>query len=153
MANEAGLLAIGDLARRAGCKVQTIRYYEHIGLLPPARRTGGNQRVYAPAHADRLAFIRHARELGFPLDAIRQLLTLADDPNQPCATADDIARRQLAAVESRIARLRSLKRELSRMVAECKQGRMGDCHVIEVLADHTHAKCVTREHAEAADIP
>ena len=144
-------LAIGDLARIAGCKVQTIRYYEQVGLLPKAGRTSGNQRIYGMVHAHRLAFIRHSRELGFPLDAIRQLLTLADNPNQSCATADQIARRQLEAVESRLARLKSLKTELTRMVAECKQGRVGDCHVIEVLADHTHAKCVTDHHADATD--
>lgn len=74
-------LSIGDLARRSGCKVQTIRYYEQIGLMPEPGRTSGNQRLYGEKQADRLAFIRHSRELGFPLEAIRELLELSDDPN------------------------------------------------------------------------
>ena len=71
---------IGHLARETGCKVQTIRYYEQIKLMPPPRRTQGNQRRYGPKHVERLAFIRHSRELGFPLDAIRDLLGLGGRP-------------------------------------------------------------------------
>lgn len=143
-------LSIGALARRTGCKVQTIRYYEQIGLLPPPGRTSGNQRSYQRAHADRLAFVRHSRELGFPLEAIRSLLTLVDKPNQSCAEADQIASAQLEEVESRIARLNALKTELERMVAECHQGKIADCHVIEVLADHSHSKCLHRDHGMIA---
>lgn len=143
---------IGELARRTGCKVQTIRYYEQIGLMPEAARTLGNQRIYGPAHSDRLAFIRHSRELGFPLDAIRQLLTLADDPHQPCATADRIAQEQLAEVQNRIARLEALKIELERMVEQCRHGTIGHCRVIEVLADHSHAHCLHTDHGTGDDI-
>ena len=143
---------IGELARRTGCKVQTIRYYEQIGLMPEAARTLGNQRIYGPAHSDRLAFIRHSRELGFPLDAIRQLLTLADDPAQPCATADRIAQEQLVAVQARIARLEALKVELERMVEQCRHGTIGHCRVIEVLADHSHAHCLHADHGAGEEI-
>ena len=143
---------IGELARRTGCKVQTIRYYEQIGLMPEAARTLGNQRIYGPAHSDRLAFIRHSRELGFPLDAIRQLLTLADDPHQPCATADRIAQEQLVEVQNRIARLEALKVELERMVEQCRHGTIGHCRVIEVLADHSHAHCLHADHGVGDDI-
>ncbi|MDR6289281.1 DNA-binding transcriptional MerR regulator [Inquilinus ginsengisoli] len=143
---------IGELARRTGCKVQTIRYYEQIGLMPEAARTLGNQRIYGPAHSDRLAFIRHSRELGFPLDAIRQLLTLADDPHQPCATADRIAQEQLAEVQNRIARLEALKIELERMVEQCRHGTIGHCRVIEVLADHSHAHCLHADHGAGEEI-
>jgi len=143
---------IGELARRTGCKVQTIRYYEQIGLMPEAARTLGNQRIYGPAHSDRLAFIRHSRELGFPLDAIRQLLTLADDPHQPCATADRIAQEQLVEVQNRIARLEALKVELERMVEQCRHGTIGHCRVIEVLADHSHAHCLHADHGAGDDI-
>ncbi|MGK9164910.1 helix-turn-helix domain-containing protein [Inquilinus limosus] len=145
-------MPIGQLARRTGCKVQTIRYYEQIGLMPEAARTLGNQRIYGRAHADRLAFIRHSRELGFPLDAIRQLLTLADDPDQPCATADRIAQEQLVAVQNRIARLEALKAELERMVEQCRHGTIGHCRVIEVLADHSHAHCLHPDHGGGEDI-
>lgn len=141
-----GKLTIGDLSRRTGCKVQTIRYYEQIGLLPEPERSSGNQRLYSPAHSDRLAFVRHARELGFPLEAIRELLSLADQPFQSCEAADAIARTQLGLVETRIARLQSLKQELERMVEQCHGGKIADCRVIEVLADH--GQCLSESHRE-----
>ena len=129
---------IGELAARTGCKAQTIRYYEQIGLMPEPMRTDGNQRRYGSRHLKRLAFIRHSRQLGFPLDAIRELLSLTDHPGQSCAAADQIARRQLEHVESRIARLRALKAELEHMIVQCGGGQIADCRVIEVLADHSH---------------
>lgn len=128
---------IGRLAAASGCKVQTIRYYEQIGLLPPAPRSVGNQRLYGGRALDRLLFIRHARELGFPLDAVRDLLKLADEPDHSCADADAIARRQLVHVEERIRRLQSLKAELDRMILQCSGGRISDCRVIESLSDHS----------------
>lgn len=135
------MLTIGSLAKRTGAKVQTIRYYEQIGLMPEPGRTAGGQRRYGPADQDRLAFIRHARQLGFSLDSIRELLTLSDHPDQPCSDADSIARRQLRHVEARIARLEALRGELRRMIAECAGGTVSDCRVLEVLRDH--AECLT----------
>ena len=135
------MLAIGELSRRTGTKVQTIRYYEQIGLMHEAGRTAGGQRRYAPADLDRLAFVRHARQLGFPLDAIRELLGLSDEPSRSCADADSIARRQLRQVEQRIARLRALQKELKRMVAECEGDSVAECRVLEVLRDHS--ECLT----------
>jgi DNA-binding transcriptional MerR regulator len=131
-----GHLTIGQLAERTGCKVQTIRYYEQIGLMPEALRTEGNQRRFGEAHHERLAFIRHSRELGFPLAAIRELLRLADNPNHSCEAADRIARRQLQQVESRIARLEAHKTELKRITRQCRGGRIADCQIIEALASH-----------------
>ena len=93
---------IGEAARRSGVKVPTIRFYEQIGLLPAPPRSEGNRRQYGPGELRRLAFIRHARELGFETQAIRALLTLQDDPSQPCATADAIAKARLGEVEQRI---------------------------------------------------
>lgn len=130
-------LTIGRVAKAAGCKVQTIRYYEQIGLLPAPARSDGNQRLYGKADIDRLAFIRHARELGFRLEAIRDLLSLSDRPEQSCEAADAIASQQLREVERRIVRLEALKLELERMVAQCQGGRIADCRVIEVLSDHS----------------
>ena len=86
------MLTIGKLEQAAGVKVPTIRYYEQIGLLPDAERSTGNQRMYSRKTQERLAFIRHARELGFPLEAIRDLLSLSDRPDQSCAEVDAIAR-------------------------------------------------------------
>jgi DNA-binding transcriptional MerR regulator len=136
------VLSIGDLATRTGTKVETIRYYEKAGLLQAPARTGGNHRAYTQMHADRLAFIRHSRELGFSLDRVRALLALSDDAERPCAEIDAIAREHLGAVRDRIARLQSLEAELSRLIEQCGRGRVGDCRVIEVLADQTHVGCL-----------
>ena len=139
-------LSIGELAVQTGCKVQTIRYYEQIGLMPEPLRTEGNQRRYGAQHLARLAFVRHSRELGFPLDAIRELLSLSDTPDQSCTAADEIARRQLKAVEGRMKRLRALQAELKRMITECSGGRICECRVIEVLADSSHSHCLSDHH-------
>jgi Cu(I)-responsive transcriptional regulator len=128
--------AIGQLAKAGGCKVQTVRYYEEIGLLPPPPRSAGGQRVYGQSHMDRLVFVRHARQLGFPLDAIRELLAVTDDPGQPCAAIDAIAKAHLAEVDSRITRLKALRGELARMIDQCRGGKVENCRIIEALADH-----------------
>ena len=143
-------MSIGEMSRQSGCKVQTIRYYEQIGLMPAPGRSAGNQRLYDPGHLDRLGFIRHGRELGFSLPAIRELLSLGDAPGTSCEAADAIARAQLGQVESRIARLQALRRELARMVAECAGGRIADCRVIEVLADHSQCLSPSHQAAEPA---
>ncbi len=132
------MLTIGKLGAAAGVKVPTIRYYEQIGLLPDAERSTGNQRLYGTKTQDRLAFIRHARELGFALEAIRDLLGLSDRPDQSCAEVDAIARAQLQAVEGRITRLMALKGELERMLDHSAGGTISECRVIEVLGDHAH---------------
>lgn len=129
-------MTIGALAERTGVKVPTIRYYEEIGLLPRPPRTEGGRRAYGGEDMRRLAFIRHARELGFEIEAIRTLLRLQDEPGQSCAAADALARDHLAAVERRIASLTALRAELARMVEGCSHGRVGECRVIEILADH-----------------
>jgi DNA-binding transcriptional MerR regulator len=130
------MLTIGKLSRATQVKVPTIRYYEQIGLLPEVERSGGNQRLYDSTVQARLSFIRHARDLGFPLEAIRELLSLSDDPNRSCAEADLIAGRQLVAVKARIQRLTALQAELERMLEQCACGTIADCRVIEVLGNH-----------------
>jgi DNA-binding transcriptional MerR regulator len=135
---------IGEAARQSGVKVPTIRYYEQIGLLPAPVRSEGNRRYYDDADLRRLVFIRHARALGFEIDAIRTLLTLQDNPSQPCATADVIAKARLAEVDQRISSLVALKSELELMVEGCSHGHVAECRVIEVLADH--GKCAHSRH-------
>jgi DNA-binding transcriptional MerR regulator len=130
------MLTIGKLSKTAGVKVPTIRYYEEIGLLPEAERSAGNQRLYGTATMERLSFIRHARDLGFTLEAIRDLLSLSDTPDQSCAAADQIAKAQLVAVRDRLVRLRALEIELERMIAQCAHGTIASCRVIEVLGNH-----------------
>jgi DNA-binding transcriptional MerR regulator len=142
------MFSIGKLSAATGIKVPTIRYYEQIGLLPEAERSNGNRRLYDKTSRDRLNFIRHSRELGFPLGAIRELLSLSDHPDSSCEAADEIARRQLAAVNARIERLLTLRCELERMVLNCGSGNIAGCRVIEVLGDHS--KCATDHPPKAA---
>lgn len=142
-------LPIGALAEATGCNVQTIRFYERIGLIDPPPRTAGGQRRYDLRAAHRLEFIRHARALGFEVAAIRELLDLADQPERSCAEADRIARGHLEAVRAKIARLTALESELARMVAACGEGRIADCRVIEVLGDH--GQCAAPHPGPAAE--
>jgi len=136
--------SIGEMARTGNCKVQTVRYYEEIGLLPKPRRNSGNQRVYSSLHHDRLRFIRHSRELGFSLEQIRQILALSDDPSHSCEEVDSIARDHLSDVESKIERLQSMRKELQRMISECAGNRVADCRIVRVLSDH--ALCQVDNH-------
>jgi DNA-binding transcriptional MerR regulator len=125
---------IGVAAIRSGVKVPTIRYYEEIGLLPAPPRTRSNRRRYDADDLRRLTFIRHARQLGFEIDAVRALPTIQDNPDQSCETVDVIARARLREVERRIESLLKLKAELERMIVACSLGRVADCRVIEALA-------------------
>lgn len=129
--------SIGDLARESDTKVPTICYYELSQLMPAPPRTGGGQRRYAQEDLDRLKFIRHARELGFPVDEIREMLRLSAHPDAPCDAVDDIAVKQLAEVERKIKRLQSLRKELKRMIGECEKGPLRHCRIIETLANHS----------------
>jgi DNA-binding transcriptional MerR regulator len=133
-------IPIGELARRSGVKVPTIRYYEQIGLLPSPPRTSGNQRRYGEAELERLSFIRHSRDLGFEVEDIRELLDMTAAPQASCHQADSIAQNHLAEIDRRIASLTSLRGELSRMIDECGHGRVCDCRIIEVLADHSECR-------------
>ena len=136
--------AIGALARETGVKVPTIRFYESIGLMPKPQRTAGNRRLYGDDALRRLKFVRHARELGFEVSAIRELLGLADDPHRQCAQVDAIAREHLKDIDSRIERLQALRSEMGRMIAECGHGKVADCRILEVLGNHDF--CVHHAH-------
>ena len=140
-------LSIGALAKATDVKVTTIRFYEQIGLLPEPSRAPNDRRIYNDETLKRLAFIKHARPLGFAVDAIRTLLDLSDNPAQPCEQANRLAAQQLAAVDSKIVRLQALRGELQRVVAAACHGQIADCRVIEVLSNHD--LCETA-HAEPA---
>jgi len=137
-------IAIGELSKRTGVKVPTVRYYEQIGLLTSAPRTGGNQRRYGQAEVERLNFIRHSRELGFEIEDIRELLAMAAEPQASCHQVDSIARNHLTEVERRIESLMALRGELQRMISECGHGRICDCQIVEALADH--GRCHAEHH-------
>ncbi len=127
-------LAIGELGRLTGTKVETIRYYERIGLLAAPGRTTGNYRAYGAEHLSRLSFIRRSRDLGFSLDQVRALLSLSDDRARPCEAVDAIAKEHLAEVERKIADLKALQRELGKMIDQCRHGTVAECLIIESLS-------------------
>lgn len=126
--------SIGALASATDTKVETIRYYERIGLLPEPARTSGNYRAYTPGHLDRLSFIRRARALGFTLDQVRALLDLSDRKDNDCCAVDALARDHLTDIDRKIADLKSLRRELNSLLAQCQQGTIADCRIIGALS-------------------
>ncbi len=131
------MFTIGQLSRQTGVKVPTIRYYEETGLLPAPDRTAGNQRRYDAAGLERLSFIRHARDLGFSIDAISGLIELQGHPDQSCQAANDIASAQLADVRAKIKKLKALEKELNRIAKGCDgQGVSENCYVLAALSDH-----------------
>lgn len=129
------MFSIGQLSQRTGVKVPTIRYYEQTGLLSAAGRTAGNQRRYGQVQLERLGFIKHARDLGFSIQAITALIDLSGHPGKPCAGATELARQQLEAVRAKIARLQRLEVELERMCQGC-DGASEQCYVLASLSDH-----------------
>mgnify|MGYP005988956523 CR=1 FL=1 len=136
------MLSIGMLSKRSGVKIPTIRYYEEIGILKEAERSAGNQRRYRDSDLERLAFVRHARQLGFSLDGISSLIALQEHPDRSCAEAGDLARAQRQLVQDKIARLQRLEQELTRISQGCDGlGTAGDCYVLSCLGDH--GACVT----------
>lgn len=133
-------MKIGELSRATGTNIETIRYYERIGLLPAPDRTAANYRSYGDAHRSRLSFVRHSRDLGFTIEEIRSLLDLSDDPARDCGEADRIATAHLEQVEAKITQLTLLRDELARIVGRCRGGIAADCRVIEALGDHRHCE-------------
>ena len=127
-------LTIGNLANATDTKVETIRYYERIGLLSAPARTSGNYRAYSPEHLNRLSFIRRARDLGFSLAQIRELLSLSDQRDRSCKAVDAIAREHLAEVDRKIADLGALRRELDNVISQCGHGTVADCRIIDALS-------------------
>lgn len=131
------MISIGELARRTGVKVPTIRYYEQVGLIGEPGRTAGNQRRYGAEHEAQARFVRHARELGFPLSDISALLALQRHPDRSCAEATEIARHQLEAVRGRLRRLAALEQELERITGSCNgECAVAECDVLAAVADH-----------------
>lgn len=126
-------LSIGDLSKATDSKVETIRYYEHAGLLPKPPRTSGNYRSYEAGHLTRLGFIRRARELGLSLDRVRELLSLSDQKDRSCSQVDAIAREHLSEVDAKIASLKTLRRELIDIIRQCHSGTISECRIIDAL--------------------
>ena len=131
------LIPIGALATRTRCNIETIRFYEKIGVLPKPARTEGGHRAYGSAHVGRLTFVRRARELGFTLDEVRALLRLADAQDVPCAEVKDVAVAHLAEVKTKIADLHAMQKALTTLISACDlRGDTADlpgCPLIETL--------------------
>lgn len=121
------------LARRTGCNLETIRYYEKIGMMPEPPRTEAGYRVYDDRHVERLRFILRARELGFSLDDIRGLLALVDRGTQTCAEVKERTERHLADVREKIADLKRIERVLAETAAKCSGDEVPDCPVLKTL--------------------
>ena len=127
-------IQIGELARRTGCSVETIRYYERVGVLPRPPRSAGRYRLYDSGDVRRLAFVRRARELGFTLDEVRALLVLsAANTENTCSEVREVTARHLADVRAKIADLRAMERVLSEAVRRCNAGEVPGCPLIDTL--------------------
>lgn len=127
-------LTIGRLASATGVKVETIRYYEQVGLIAAPSRTDSNYRVYEQDDVARLGFIKRTRELGFSLEEIGTLLSLSGEPDRDCATVDEIASRHLSEVDRKIADLKALRARLAAVVTSCAGGTVGECRILEAFA-------------------
>jgi DNA-binding transcriptional MerR regulator len=127
-------LTIGKLALATGTKVETIRYYEQIGLLPAPARSAANYRHYEAEHLRRLSFIRRARDLGFSIDQVRELMGLADRRDQSCQAVDVIANQHRDMITRKIADLTALAGELDALIDSCSRNTVADCRIIEALA-------------------
>lgn len=135
MKNSSASLSVGKLAGLAGCKVETVRYYEKAGLMPEPERTAGGHRLYSKGHLKRLYFIRRSRELGFSIAQIRELLGMIDEPDHTCGEIKAIAWDQAREVQRKIEDLQRLKKVLNEITAKCSGGQytIEDCPIVEAL--------------------
>lgn len=124
---------IGQLARQTGTKAETIRYYEKIGLLATPLRSAGNYRHYGARDLERLSFVRRARELGFSIEKIRELIAFGEQREFECSSVDDLVEAHIAEIGRKIRDLQALQSELERMTGSCPGGRVADCRVLEAL--------------------
>jgi len=130
---QTGRIAIGGLSKHTGTNIETIRYYERVGLLPAPARSSGGYRLYETEHLKRLNFIRRARTLGFSIGEVRTLLQLADERQRPCAEVRVVADAHLKDVQAKIADLRRMERVLKTTLARCASGKRTHCPMIEAL--------------------
>ena len=126
-------MKIGDIAKRTGLKIETVRFYESEGLIDPPLRSGGNYRLYDQSRLDRLSFVKRSRDLGFTLDQVRDLLRLADDPRGSCAEVDAMAVQQIAEIDRKLADLQTLREEVARW-GRCDATTIADCRLIDALS-------------------
>jgi MerR family transcriptional regulator, mercuric resistance operon regulatory protein len=133
-------VTIGALSKRTGVNIDTVRFYEKVGLLPPPPRSRGGHRIYEESHLARLSFVRRARELGFTLDEVRSLLRLVDGSHYSCAEVRELTLEHLKEVRRKVADLRRLERTLSNIVSLCVGGSARECPIIETLSHPRQAR-------------
>lgn len=127
--------SIGQLAKKTACKVETVHYYEKVGLMPEPPRTEGGHRIYSLAHVKRLNFIRRSRDLGFRIEQVKELLKFIDEPNHYCGEVKAMAMQQARVVQEKIDDLQRLKSALNEMVTHCTSGDkpVDDCPIVDAL--------------------
>ncbi len=130
-------LGIGKLSEHTGCNIETIRYYERIGLLPAPPRSEGGHRSFSDEHTKRLTFIRRGRELGFTLKEVRCLLELVDGEDHTCEEVQAITVKHVADIRRKVADLRRLERVLEDMAEQCPGGKVPECPIIDALFHDT----------------
>ena len=130
------VFAIGEMSRRTGVNIETVRYYEKIGLMPKPNRSEGGNRLYNDVQLQRLYFIKRCREIGFSQSEIRALLSMVDHDNITCAEVYSVTTAHIADVRQKIKDLRKLEKVLSQMANECSRGDVPECPIIEALFDH-----------------
>ena len=146
-------MKISEAAALSGCHLETIRYYERIGLVPAPLRTGAGYRTYGTADVERLQFISRGRELGFSLDEIRSLLRLNDDPNLSCNEVDAVARGHLAEVQRRVEELTRMADELQRVISQCAGTARGGCTILGALRRRDDRVAPGQEEGRAPSAP
>lgn len=127
-------MKIGEIAKHTGLKIETVRFYEAEGLIEAPIRSGGNYRLYSKSHLDRLSFIKRARDLGFTLEKVRDLLRLADDPSNSCGEVDAIARDHIKEIDIKLVDLRELRESLLRRLNGCEGTTVEACRIIDALS-------------------
>ncbi len=134
---------IGVLSAETGVNIETVRYYERIGLIPAPPRTEGRQRVYDSGHIKRLTFIRRSRELGFSLDQTRDLLGLVRGHDLTCAEVKAMADQHITDISRKVKDLKRLKRVLAKLAAQCRGNAVPDCPILDALQSDTFVRPVS----------
>lgn len=140
-------MKIGELAKLTDCQVETIRYYEREGLLPPPARSDGNYRVYTQAHVERLTFIRNCRSLDMTLEEIRSLLSLRDSPQDQCESVNALIDEHIQHVNARVASLQALQAQLLELRQRCIDGTLEHCGILQQLEASGGVVAAESEHS------
>ena len=134
------MMNIGEASRASGVSAKMIRYYEETGLIPPAGRTGSGYRTYGPKEVQILRFVRRARDLGFPMDKVAELLALWRDRERASADVKRLAQDQISALEHRIIEMGAMRETLEHLVRSCAGDTRPDCPILDDFGGPTPAR-------------